>query len=156
MEPTPHSGLAMFPSRFDLLTLCQPVCGCLLNICLDHPSHMCWIVSELEEQPEHWSGNKLSYPLLLFLLCFVFLPALFCWAPILRISLTSIKHWQFPQWISAGSELFGDESKSDCVKDIFSEVTEIWPLVLEPSFALDTNIASAVGEFRFQPLEKIH
>lgn len=45
---------------------------------------------------------------------------------------------------------------SNCVKDIFSEVTEIWSLVPEPPFALDTNIASAVGEFRFQPQEKIH
>lgn len=68
--------------------------------------------------------------------------------------MTSIKHGQFPQWISAGSELFGDESISDCV--IFSEVTEIWYLVPEPPFTLDTNIASAVGEFRFQPHEKIH
>lgn len=50
----------------------------------------------------------------------------------------------------------GDESISSSVKDIFSEVTEIQSLTPKPPFAPDTIIASAVGEFRFQPHERMY
>lgn len=52
--------------------------------------------------------------------------------------------------------VFGDESISDSAKDVFSEVTETRSLVPKPPFALDTAIANAVGEFRFQPHERTY
>lgn len=43
----------------------------------------------------------------------------------------------------------GDESKSDGVKDVFS-------LIPKPPFALDTIIASAIGECRFQLCQRMY
>lgn len=60
-----------------------------------------------------------------------------------------------PRWSSAGSGLFGDETISDSGKGIFSVVTETQSLIPKPPFALDTIIASAIGEFRFQPHERM-
>lgn len=113
------------------------------------------MISELEEWPEPL-GTRQATPSWCVLFCFVSCAVLSGSSPTLRF--TDISKTLTTPPGGAQQDQGSSEMKAYLIvqKTYFQRSLKLGPFIPKPPFALDTIIASAVGEFRFHPRERMY